>query len=153
MEFKRYKINPNSRLVTLKDAALFGWELNKEEDNGKKLVLTFQRDENIPHRDELDKLEKEYYKTSSIPMWILYVLAGFCVVLLTLALVINIAIPDMKPIVFYLAFLFPGILFVVILAICSTLRTRQMLKYVNNYEERYKIYLAKVKDLQHEEEN
>ena len=151
MEKKNITIEPNSRFFVLRDAHLFDWELLEEKSAGEKVELFLQRDNETKYYSELIKIEKTYYKTSSVPMWSLFVLAGLAFLFLTLYLVMSFVAPDSNDLLWLLVALLPGILSASGLGVLAILRTRQSLKYASNREERYNSYLSKVQELKNEE--
>ncbi len=151
MEKKNIIIKPNSRFFVLRDAHLFDWELLEEKSTDEKVELFLQRDNETKYYSELIKIEKNYYKTSSVPMWSLFVLAGLAFLFLTLYLVMTFAAPDSDDLLWFLVTLLPGVLSSGVLGVLAILRTRQSLKYTSNREERYNSYLGKVQELKNEE--
>lgn len=150
MEKKHVITEPNSRFFVLRDAYLFDWELLEEKSIGEKVELFLQRDNQTKHYSELIKLEKTYFKMSSIPMWSLFVLTGLAFIFLTLYLVMSFLTPDGNKLLWFLVTLLPGVLFVSGLGVLAIFRTRQSLKYASNREERYNSYLNKVQELKNE---
>ena len=150
MEKKHIIIEPNSRFFVLRDAHLFDWELLEEKSAGEKVELFLQRDNETKHYSELIKIEKTYYKTSSVPMWSLFLLVGLAFLFLTLYLVMSFVAPDSNDLLWFLVALLPGVLSASGLGVLAILRTRQSLKYASNREERYNSYLSKVQELKNE---
>lgn len=152
MEKKSVTIDSNYRFFALRDAQLFDWKNVKEETKGDKIILSFEREENVPYALKRKALEKDYHRISSIPMWLLILFALFAIGFITLYLINMLVKDNFNQTLWICVALVPGVLCGMILALLAVIYTKQSLKYANSVEERYNIYQEKMKALKHEED-
>ena len=129
---------------------LFSWKLEKEEKlDVNKYVLEFSRDENLPHLNEIKKLEKDFFKLSKIPLWSLAILPVVIIVYLTVFMILFMTKTlDVEQMYKSIILSVPPAIFLLITMLMTFLRNKDIQKYILEHDERYKIYLEKVKEYQ-----
>ena len=148
MEKVELKVLNNVKDDAKKNYELFKWKLEEEKSDLKETTLVFSRDENMPHYEEIVKLENKFNKVYSIPSWIFYVLIVITLVyvsvigILFLTKVLNFD----KSIVAVIIAVPTGILLLVNVGL-SYLRNRQMAYHLNKKEEKYAKYQAKIDEI------
>lgn len=127
---------------------LFSWKEESREINGERISISFIRDENIKNLEEIKKLEKEYNKVSKIPSWLVILLSALAFGLITTFVIFNFFIKNLISMPICIgAFLVPGCIFILVSAVCSILNNKQMMKYEENFKNRYSFYKEKVDGL------
>ena len=149
MEKKTVVIKPNLKLYEIKEHAIFLCELEEEETiNEYKLRLTFKRDETVSFYHKLVLLEKEYRKSSSIPLWLLIVFFVFAFGFFTAFLILWIIHKenlDLK--MAFLTTILPALGFTGILGGLGIFRTKQTLDYIKTSSKRFEEYQKRVNQL------
>lgn len=146
MERKTVKISENIKLYEIQENSIFLWKLEREEPvNDYMVQLTFVRDDEKPYIEKLKNMEKEFHRSSAVPMWLIILLAilaiGFFSAFLTFYFLsgrevdMNFAFP---------IYILPALVFTAILGVLGLIRTRQVLKYVNDSTNRFETYKEKV---------
>lgn len=146
METCTRKVNSHfvSRSVYL--MGLFDWRLVKEDKNeGAPSILHFERNTDTPYYQEMVEIEKES-SPKLIPFWALLVFVGLAFMLITTALILAI-LKVMNPMVCFLSFFIPAALFLSTDVLLFYLRSKQLLKYLNNEQEIVKQAEEKMKAL------
>ena len=146
MEKCTRKVNPFSVTRSVYLMGLFDWKLISEEktQNGPS-ILTFERDENTPYYEEMVEIEKEA-SPKLLPFWILILFVAIAFALITTALIMALT-KVMDPIVCFLAFFIPASIFLAADVLVFYLRSKQLLKYLNNEKEIVKQAEEKMKAL------
>lgn len=146
MERKIVKTPLNSKAYEIKQNDIFAWSVEKEEMiNEHMICLTFVRDENLPHLEEIKGLEKQFNKVSKIPLWLLVIFTILTVTFFTIFLIIyfvNGRDVDM-PLMFF-SLLLPGIVCLFALGALGMIRTKDTTKYISSSVERFEKYKAAV---------
>ena len=147
METCTRKVNSHfvSRSVYL--MGLFDWRLVKEDKyDGAPSVLHFERDnDDTPYYREMVEIEKEA-SPKLLPFWILILFVAIAFALITTALIMALT-KVMDPIVCFLAFFIPASIFLAADVLVFYLRSKQLLKYLNNEKEIVKQAEEKMKAL------
>ena len=114
---------------------LFDWKLVKEEkhDNAPS-ILYFERDENVPYYAEMVVVEKET-SPKLLPFWILVAVVGLAFAIMTVYLILWLALkPDFDALKYFYFFFIPAMLLLLADTGIFFLRTRQLMKYLQNEE-------------------
>ncbi len=115
---------------------LFDWRLVKEEkkDNAPSL-LTFERNTDTPYYQEMVEIEKET-SPKLLPFWVLLIFVGIAFALVTASLIITLLkVPGFDPLKTFLIFFIPASICLFIDVILFYLRSKQMMKYLQNEKE------------------
>ena len=125
---------------------LFDWRLVKEDKfAGAPSVLHFERNTDTAYYKEMVEIEKET-SPKLIPFWVLLIFVGLAFALITTALIMAIT-KVMEPMVCFLAFFIPASVFLGVDVLIFYLRSKQLLKYLNNEKEIVKQAEEKMKAL------
>ena len=115
---------------------LFDWRLVKEEkkDNAPS-ILTFERNTDTPYYQEMVEIEKET-SPKLLPFWVLLIFVGIAFALVTASLIITLLkVPGFDPLKTFLIFFIPASICLFIDVILFYLRSKQMMKYLQNEKE------------------
>ena len=127
---------------------LFDWKLVKEEkkDNAPS-TLYFERDENVPYYQEMVAIEKET-APKLIPFWLLLVFVGIAFTLVTIYFILFLALrPNFDPIQYFYIFFIPATACLLGDTVLFYLRSRQLIKYLQNEPEVVKNAETKMQEL------
>ena len=116
--------------------SLFDWRLVKEEkkDNAPS-ILTFERNTDTPYYQEMVEIEKET-SPKLLPFWVLLIFVGIAFALVTASLIITLLkVPGFDPLKTFLIFFIPASICLFIDVILFYLRSKQMMKYLQNEKE------------------
>lgn len=153
METLEKKVKTSEKHILAKQMKLFEWEVTKDEKIDEiHSKLTFVRDDLTEYYGELVKLEKEYFHTKKIPLWLLIVLAVIAVTLMSLFVVFGIAgVGDMPTNIAIFSFLLPGVVFVAIVGGLGIIFTNSTIANATTQVDpkRDTIYKEKVEGLKH----
>ena len=134
METCQRKVNSHSVSRSVYLMGLFDWKLVKEEKKeNAPSILYFQRDENVPYYQEMVEIEKET-SPKLLPFWSLIILVAVAFILITAALIISL-LKVMDTLTCFLAFFIPASLFLGGDVLLFYLRSKQLLKYLDNEKE------------------
>ena len=134
METCQRKVNSHSVSRSVYLMGLFDWKLVKEEKKeNAPSILYFERDENVPYYQEMVEIEKET-SPKLLPFWSLIILVAVAFALITAALIISL-LKVMDTLTCFLAFFIPASLFLGGDVLLFYLRSKQLLKYLNNEKE------------------
>ena len=127
---------------------LFNWKLVEEEkhDNAPS-ILTFERDENVPYYQEMVEIEKEA-SPRLIPFVFVIIPVALAFVVMTVYLILVLALKDSfdaKANLFY--FLVPAMLLLLTDTFLFFIRSRQLMKYLQDEEKIVKQAEEKMKAL------
>jgi len=127
---------------------LFDWKLVNEEKKDKApSVLTFERDENVPYYQEMVAIEKET-SPQLIPLAALITPAAVAFVDMTVYLILYLTLKDSfdaKGNLFF--FLVPAMLLLLVDTLLFYLRSKQLMKYLENEDKIVKEAEEKIKQL------
>ena len=114
---------------------LFDWKLVKEEKKeGTASTLYFQRDETVPYYQEMVEVEKEI-SPKLIPFWVLLVPIGIAFALVTIYFILFLALrPNFDKMLFFFILFMPAMGMLLVDTLIFYLRSRQLMKYLNNEE-------------------
>ena len=115
---------------------LFDWHLVKEEkkDNAPS-ILTFERNTDTPYYQEMVEIEKET-SPKLLPFLVLLIFVGIAFALVTASLIITLLkVPGFDPLKTFLIFFIPASICLFIDVILFYLRSKQMMKYLQNEKE------------------
>jgi len=130
---------------------LFDWKLVSEEKHANQpSILTFERDENVPYYQEMVEIEKET-SPKLIPFPIFFILLGISFALLTTYLIMWLVLkPNFDNVKFFFILFVPAMISMLGGVGISFIRTRQLVKYlqdenniVKNAEEKMQALRAK----------
>ncbi len=134
METCQRKVNSHSVSRSVYLMGLFDWKLVKEEKKeNAPSILYFERDENVPYYQEMVEIEKET-SPKLLPFWSLIILVAVAFVLITAALIISL-LKVMDTLTCFLVFFIPASLFLAGDVLLFYLRSKQLLKYLDNEKE------------------
>ena len=150
MEKLTLKVSFPEKADAIRCHELFSWKLEKEEKlDVNKYILEFSRDENLPHLGEIKKLEKEFFKLSKIPLWSLAILPIVIIIYLTVFMILIMTkVIDVPQLYKSIILSVPPAIFLLITMLMTFLRNKDIQKYILEHDERYKIYVEKVKEYQ-----
>ena len=133
MEKCQRKVNSYSITRSVYLMGLFDWHLTKEEkhDNAPS-VLYFERDETVPYYEEMVEVEKDT-SPKLLPFWVLAAVVGVAFIVMTVYLILFLAKVAGKD-QFYFFFI-PSMLLLLVDTLLFYLRSKQLMKYLNNEEE------------------
>ena len=134
METCQRKVNSHSVSRSVYLMGLFDWKLVKEEKKeNAPSILYFERDENVPYYQEMAEIEKET-SPKLLPFWSLIILVAVAFALITAALIISL-LKVMDTLTCFLVFFIPASLFLAGDVLLFYLRSKQLLKYLDNEKE------------------
>ena len=134
METCQRKVNSHSVSRSVYLMGLFDWKLVKEEKKeNAPSILYFERDENVPYYQEMVEIEKET-SPKLLPFWSLIILVAVAFALITAALIISL-LKVMDTLTCFLVFFIPASLFLAGDVLLFYLRSKQLLKYLDNEKE------------------
>ena len=134
MEICQRKANSHSVSRSVYLMGLFDWKLVKEEKKeNAPSILYFERDENVPYYQEMVEIEKET-SPKLLPFWSLIILVAVAFILITAALIISL-LKVMDTLTCFLVFFIPASLFLAGDVLLFYLRSKQLLKYLDNEKE------------------
>ena len=134
METCQRKVNSHSVSRSVYLMGLFDWKLVKEEKKeNAPSILYFERDENVPYYQEMAEIEKET-SPKLLPFWSLIILVAVAFILITAALIISL-LKVMDTLTCFLVFFIPASLFLGGDVLLFYLRSKQLLKYLDNEKE------------------
>ena len=134
METCQRKVNSHSVSRSVYLMGLFDWKLVKEEKKeNAPSILYFERDENVPYYQEMVEIEKET-SPKLLPFWSLIILVAVAFILITAALIISL-LKVMDTLTCFLVFFIPASLFLAGDVLLFYLRSKQLLKYLDNEKE------------------
>ena len=136
METCQRKVNSHSVSRSVYLMGLFDWRLVKEDKKeNAPSILTFERNNETPYYQEMVEIEKE---TSPIllPFWVLLIFVAVAFALVTASLIISLLkVPGFDPLKTFLIFFIPASVCLLIDVILFYLRSRQLVKYLQNEKE------------------
>ena len=136
MEKCQRKVNAYSVTRSVYLMGLFDWKLVKEEKHDKApSVLYFERDENVPYYQEMVEVEKET-SPKLVPFWVLIIPVALAFILMTVYLILYLVLKEnFETMKYFFVFFVPSMA----LLLCDTgifyLRSRQLMKYLQNEKE------------------
>ena len=136
METCQRKVNSHAVTRSIYLMGLFDWRLVKEDkkENAPSL-LTFERDTNTPYYQEMVEIEKET-SPKLIPFWVLIIFVAFAFALVTTSLIITLLkVPGFDALKCFLIFFIPAALCLSVDVVIFYLRSKQLLKYLENEKE------------------
>ena len=136
MESCERKVNSHFVTRSVYLMGLFDWKLVKEEKKeGGPSTLYFERDENVPYYKEMVEIEKDI-SPKLIPFWILIAVVGLAFSLVTVYLILFLALKtNFNDIKYFYIFFIPAMLLLGIDTLIFYLRSRQLMKYLQNEKE------------------
>lgn len=148
MEKCQRKVNSYSVTRSVYLMGLFNWKLVEEEkhDNAPS-ILTFERDENVPYYQEMVEIEKET-SPRLIPFVLVIIPVALAFVVMTVYLILVLVLRgsfDAKANLFY--FLIPAMLLLLTDTFLFFIRSRQLMKYLQDEEKIVKQAEEKMKAL------
>ena len=136
METCQRKVNSHSVSRSVYLMGLFDWRLVKEDkkDNAPS-ILTFERDTNTPYYQEMVEIEKET-SPKFIPFWVLIIFVALAFALVTACLIISLLkVPGFDTLKCFLVFFIPASLCLTTDVVLFYLRSKQLMKYLQNEKE------------------
>ena len=136
METCQRKVNSHSVSRSVYLMGLFDWKLVKDEKKeNAPSILYFERDENVPYYQEMVEIEKET-SPKLLPFWVLLIFVAVAFALVTASLIISLLkVPGFDPLKTFLIFFIPASICLFIDVILFYLRSRQLMKYLQNEKE------------------
>ena len=136
METCQRKVNSHAVTRSIYLMGLFDWRLVKEDKKeNAPSVLTFERETNTPYYQEMVEIEKET-EPKLIPFWVLIIFVAIAFALVTASLVITLAkVPGFDVLKCFLIFFVPAALCLSADVLIFYLRSKQLLKYLENEKE------------------
>ena len=136
METCQRKVNSHSVTRSIYLMGLFDWRLVKEDkkENAPSL-LTFERETDTPYYQEMVEIEKET-SPKLIPFWVLIIFVAIAFALVTTSLIITLLkVPGFDALKCFLIFFIPASLCLAADVLIFYLRSKQLLKYLENEKE------------------
>ena len=136
METCQRKVNSYSVSRSVYLMGLFDWRLVKEEKKeNAPSILTFERDNTAPYYQEMVEIEKEA-SPRLIPFWTLLIFVGLAFAVMTVYLVLALIFKEeFAKIQYFYIFFFPTMGLLLIDTLIFFLRSRQLMKYLQNEKE------------------
>ena len=133
METCQRKVNSHSVSRSVYLMGLFDWRLVKEDKKeNAPSILTFERNNETPYYQEIVEIEKET-SPKLLPFWVLLIFVAVAFALVTASLVISLLkVPGFDPLKTFLIFFIPASICLFIDVILFYLRSRQLMKYLQN---------------------
>lgn len=108
---------------------LFEWKLVKQEEQGHKIVLEFERDDSVPYIEELRKLENSYYEYHIGPMFLSIFFPIIAFIFLTVFLVLMIIQRgSFKTAIYFPALMLPAFVFLLLGVLITFFRSKAINK-------------------------
>ena len=136
METCQRKVNSHSVSRSVYLMGLFDWRLVKEDKKeNAPSILTFERDNETPYYQEMVEIEKET-SPKLLPFWVLLIFVAVAFALVTASLIISLLkVPGFDPLKTFLIFFIHASICLFIDVILFYLRSRQLMKYLQNEKE------------------
>ncbi len=136
METCQRKVNSHSVSRSVYLMGLFDWRLVKEDKKeNAPSILTFERNNETPYYQEMVEIEKET-SPKLLPFWVLLIFVAVAFALVTASLIISLLkVPGFDPLKTFLIFFIPASVCLFIDVILFYLRSRQLMKYLQNEKE------------------
>ena len=136
MEKCQRKVNSHSVSRSVYLMGLFDWRLVKEDKKeNAPSMLHFERDENVPYYQEMVEIEKEI-SPKLIPFWVLIIFVALAFGLVTTYLILFLALrPNFDKMLFFYILFIPAMVLLTIDTVIFYLRSKQLMKYLQNEEE------------------
>ena len=136
METCQRKVNSHSVSRSVYLMGLFDWRLVKEDKKeNAPSILTFERDNETPYYQEMVEIEKET-SPKLLPFWVLLIFVAVAFALVTASLIISLLkVPGFDPLKTFLIFFIPASICLFVDVILFYLRSRQLMKYLQNEKE------------------
>ena len=136
METCQRKVNSHSVSRSVYLMGLFDWRLVKEDKKeNAPSILTFERNNETPYYQEMVEIEKET-SPKLLPFWVLLIFVAVAFALVTASLIISLLkVPGFDPLKTFLIFFIPASVCLLIDVILFYLRSRQLMKYLQNEKE------------------
>lgn len=136
METCQRKVNSHSVSRSVYLMGLFDWRLVKEDKKeNAPSILTFERNNETPYYQEMVEIEKET-SPKLLPFWVLLIFVAVAFALVTASLIISLLkVPGFDPLKTFLIFFIPASICLFIDVILFYLRSRQLMKYLQNEKE------------------
>lgn len=112
---------------------LFDWKLVKEEKKeNAPSTLYFERDESVPYYKEMVEIEKEV-SPHMLPFWVLIIPVAIAFILVTAYLIMYLTLkPNFDTMKFFFVFFLPAMGFLLIDTLLFFVRSRQLMKYLQD---------------------
>ena len=136
METCQRKVNSHSVSRSVYLMGLFDWRLVKEEKKeNAPSILTFERNNETPYYQEMVEIEKET-SPQLLPFWVLIIFVGLAFSLVTACLIISLLkVPGFDTLKCFLIFFIPASVCLAVDVILFYLRSKQLMKYLQNEKE------------------
>ena len=136
METCQRKVNSHSVSRSVYLMGLFDWRLVKEDKKeNAPSILTFERNTDAPYYQEMVEIEKET-SPKLLPFWVLIIFVAIAFILVTVSLIITLLkVQGFDPLKTFLIFFIPASVCLFIDVILFYLRSRQLMKYLQNEKE------------------
>ena len=134
METCQRKVNSHSVTRSVYLMGLFDWRLVKEnKKEGAPSILTFERSTDTPYYKEMVEIENET-SPKLIPFWVLFIFVAVAFSLITASLIFAL-LKVLEPIYCFLIFFIPAALCLGADVLIFYLRSKQLIKYLENEKE------------------
>ena len=146
MEKCQRKVNSFTVTRAVYLMGLFDWKLVKEEKHeNAPSILYFERDENVPYYQEMKEVEKEI-EPKLLPFWILAVVVGVAFALMTVYLILWLTNKEtFGQMQYFFIFFVPAMILLLADTGIFYLRSRQLMKYLQNEDAVVKVAEEKMK--------
>lgn len=146
MEKCQRKVNSFTVTRAVYLMGLFDWKLVKEEKHeNAPSILCFERDENVPYYQEMKEVEKEI-EPKLLPFWILAVVVGVAFALMTVYLILWLTNKEtFSQMQYFFIFFVPAMILLLADTGIFYLRSRQLMKYLQNEDAVVKVAEEKMK--------
>ena len=146
MEEKVIKASKENRDLVIDKHKLFEWKVDKEEVKGTQSVLTFSRDNEVPYYRQLVELENQFPEYKFLPFILIIIFAALAFISITVLLIVFLANRDLAS-TYWLAFIIPSGVFLVIAMVFTFLRMRTLDKVINEKRQKESEFALKIKKL------
>lgn len=140
------KVETLNKDLVIAKYRLFEWKNTEEHIGFLFSKITFERDDSVPHHQELKKLEDEYGGIKNMPFVIILVLALIAILIVTGLLVLFAANRDLAK-QYWIAFILPAGVCLVGAMICTFLKLRFFDQMVKELPDKNKKYAQKVQEI------
>lgn len=121
--------NKLNEQIVIDKYLLFEWKLTKQEEQGRKIVLEFERDDSVPYIEELRKLENSYYEYHIGPMFLSIIFPIIAFIFLTIFLVLMIIQRgNFKTEIYFPSLMIPAFVFLLLGVLITFLRSKAINK-------------------------
>ena len=148
MEKVEIKVLNNVKEDAKKNYQLFKWNLVEEKNDLRETTLVFSRDENMPHYQEIVKLEERFNRVYTLPSWLSYAINGLFLVYVSVMAILWITkVVEVDKAIFVILLAIPTGVLLLANVLLTFLRNKEMSNFLNHKEEKYQKYQKLVDEI------